>query len=412
MSIRSLVKPPRLRSLEPGTDRKVTWLELFFDLVFAAALSQVAAPLSHDYSLAGLFRFSVLFLLIWWAWAGHTTFSTRFDTDDLVQRLLTLLQMFAVAVMAVNAEDALGSRSAAGFAAAYAAVRLVLVAQYWRATHVAISRPLSVHFFAGHGAAALLWLVSSVVAPPGRFWIWAVAFTVDFGTPILGLRHTIRIPPDAAHLPERFGLFTIILLGESMIAIMQGMESQEYWSASAALSALCGMCLIFLIWWWYFDEASGHVARQGSSSRHAALLHVWGEAHVLLFLGIVTTGVGIEHVISVATVRHLEPHESWILSGGVALVMASLTTIGAASRRAERDPRPLRVFGLHWALAAVTLGTGAIAHLIPSVVAISLLAALCLGQVALSMRGQSHNRNRFDASSDRRATGTTLIAAG
>ena len=99
--------------------RKVTWLELFFDLVFVAAVSQVAAPLHHDYSLDGLLRLVPLFALIWWAWTGHSVFSTRFDTDDGLQRGLTLLQMFAVAVMAANAKDGLDSRSSAGFAAAY-----------------------------------------------------------------------------------------------------------------------------------------------------------------------------------------------------------------------------------------------------------------------------------------------------
>src|SRR5262249_24665675 len=115
----SLRTQVRIRSTgEAG--RKVTWLELFFDLIFVAAVAQVAEPLRHQSSLPGLLRFAPLFVLIWWAWTGHTTFSTRFDTDDVVQRGLTLLQMFAVAVMAANARDALDSRSSAGFAAAYA----------------------------------------------------------------------------------------------------------------------------------------------------------------------------------------------------------------------------------------------------------------------------------------------------
>ena len=122
--MKRFVTPLRLRSLAGGdTGRKVTWLELFFDLIFVAAVSQVAGPLHEHYSMEGLVRFGPLFVLIWWAWVGHTVFSTRFDTDDVIQRGLTLVQMFAVAVMAANAKDALDSRSSAGFAAAYAAVR-------------------------------------------------------------------------------------------------------------------------------------------------------------------------------------------------------------------------------------------------------------------------------------------------
>src|SRR5262245_33892450 len=95
---RPFALPVALRTehgIEEG--RRVTWLELFFDLVFVAAVAQVGTHLQQDYSLAGLARFSLLFVLIWWAWLGHTTFSTRFDTDDVVQRALTGLQLFLVA---------------------------------------------------------------------------------------------------------------------------------------------------------------------------------------------------------------------------------------------------------------------------------------------------------------------------
>src|SRR6188474_1658923 len=184
----TLIAPLRLRSTgEAG--RKVTWLELFFDLIFVAAVAQVAEPLRHEYTIDGLARFAPLFLLIWWAWTGQSVFSTRFDTDDVVQRGLTLVQVFVVAAMAANAKDALDSRSSAGFAAAYAAVRLVLVAQYMRARHVPGARALTNRYVAGHGGAAVLWLASALVPPAVRFWIWAIAFVVDLGTPWLAVRH-------------------------------------------------------------------------------------------------------------------------------------------------------------------------------------------------------------------------------
>ena len=209
--MRTLIAPLRVRSTgEAG--RKVTWLELFFDLIFVAAVAQVAEPLRDHYSVIGLVRFAPLFALVWWAWTGHTVFSTRFDTDDVIQRGLTLVQMFAVAAMAANAKDALDSRSSAGFAAAYAAVRFILVAQYFRARQVPDARPLATRYLLGHGSAALLWLTSAFVPAPERFWLWGVAFALDLGTPWLAVRHSVKIPPDAAHLPERFGLFTLIFL--------------------------------------------------------------------------------------------------------------------------------------------------------------------------------------------------------
>lgn len=123
----------RLRSAKgPQAARKVTWLELFFDLVFVAAVAQVAEPLHHHYTAHELIRLAPLLTLIWWAWTGHSFFSTRFDTDDHVQRVLTFVQMFVVAVMAANAKDTLDSRSTAGLP------RLTpcCASSWWRSTRV------------------------------------------------------------------------------------------------------------------------------------------------------------------------------------------------------------------------------------------------------------------------------------
>src|SRR5687768_8709678 len=89
--------------------RKVTWTELFFDLVFVAAVAQVGAPLAAQFSFGELGRFAVLLLIIWWAWHGYAVYATRFDTDDRVERTATLLQMVAVIFMAANAEQGLDS---------------------------------------------------------------------------------------------------------------------------------------------------------------------------------------------------------------------------------------------------------------------------------------------------------------
>jgi low temperature requirement protein LtrA len=336
MGIRRLVQPLRLRSeggLEPG--RRVTWLELFFDLVFVAAVAQVGTHLQDDYSLDGLLRFSLLFLLIWCAWLGHTTFSTRFDTDDLIQRGLTALQMFLVAVMAVNATGALDSRDSAGFAAAYAVMRLVLVAQYLRARRISRARALVTRYASGCGIAAALWMVSALVPAPGRFWIWALALLIDVCTPLISTRHLVDVPHDAAHLPERYGLFTIILLGESMVAVMTGMERQEYWSPRAASSAVLGMGLVFAIWWWYFDGVEAAAERGVRSHRDGKRFHIWSYAHFPLYLGIAVAGVGVEHIIATATGEPLHAPEAWILGSAVAVAAFSLLAMGAVSVKAE-----------------------------------------------------------------------------
>jgi low temperature requirement protein LtrA len=375
--------PLRLRSLASDSGRKVTWLELFFDLIFVAAVSQVAAPLREHYSVVGLVRFAPLFALIWWAWTGHTVFATRFDTDDVIQRGLTLVQMFAVAVMAANAKDALDSRSSAGFAAAYAAVRIVLVAQYFRAGQIPEARPLTTRYLVGHGTAAILWLVSALVPAPERFWIWAVAFAVDLGTPWLAVRHSVNVPPDAAHLPERFGLFTLILLGESVVAVMQGMESQEDWTPAAATSAFLGMGISFLIWWWYFDGASGASEQPVRTRREAVWFHVWSYAHFPLYLGIVVAGVGVKRIVTAASRATVATTEAVILTGAIATVMLAMTAIGTASAGRQRSGSSDVIENL--LLAAAMLAIGIFGHIDSPVVLIIVIAGLCLAQLGVSL---------------------------
>src|SRR5690348_10116038 len=103
--------------------RRTTWTELFYDLVFAAVISQAGSPLSTNYTLDGIASYTILLTLVFLAWFGYTTFSTQFACEDLLQRSLIVAQVFLIAVMAANASGPLSSQDAAGFAAAYGAVR-------------------------------------------------------------------------------------------------------------------------------------------------------------------------------------------------------------------------------------------------------------------------------------------------
>jgi low temperature requirement protein LtrA len=385
MSTHPWIHPPRLwPSDSHATGRRVTWLELFFDLVFVAAVAQVDAPLVNDYTVAGIGRFFAFFLLIWWAWTGHTIYSTRFDTDDVVQRVLTLLQMFAVAAMAANAKDAFSSVSSAGFGAAYAAMRVILVLQYVRARRVPESRQLTTHYALGFGAAAAVWLVSAVVPTPWRYWMWAVALLIDLGTPVLAVRHAERFPPDAAHLPERFGLFTIILLGESIVAVMHGMESQPAWSVPAALCAFQGMAIAFCFWWWYFDGASGASMRHVQTRRQAKLFHIWSYAHLPMYLGIAIVAIGIKHIISLQPSARLQPAEAWIFCAAVALVMLAITTLSFTSDSRGNNQRLTARLLPQYLLASLVLAAGTIGDRVLPVSLVSGVTMACILQVFLS----------------------------
>jgi len=262
----------------------------------------------------------------------------------------------------------------------------VLALQYLRVRRVLKSLKLTTHYASGFGIAATLWLVSAVVPTPSRYWMWALALAIDLATPFLALHHAEKIPPDAAHLPERFGLFTIILLGESIVAVMHGMESQEYWSATAALAALQGMGIAFCFWWWYFDGATGAAERPIRSKQESTLFHIWSYMHLPLYMGIAIVAVGIKHIISLAPDTYLHPSEAWILCTATALAMFALATIGATARSAQRSPHLGVDLLQHYLIAGITLLAGAIGSRVPPAFLVLGLASLCLLQVGLSIR--------------------------
>ena len=326
-----LSRPIRLVSTEAGQSRRASWLELFFDLIFVAAVAQVSVPLSTDYTVQGLGRYALMFFLIWWAWLGHTMYSSRFDSDDILHRVLTFIQMFAAAAMAANAKAAFDSRDSAGFGAAYAVLRTVQSVQYLRARRLRETRRLTTLYAAGTGVAAVAWAVAAAIPIPARFYVWTVALLVDLSTPWIAARYTHKFPPHPEHLPERFGLFTIILLGESVAAVMRGMESQETWPMSAAISAISGLGLAFGYWWWYFDGVKAAAERRIQAGRGLKAFHVWTYIHFPMYLSIAVVGVGVEHVISLPAGSHLHREEFLILVLSGLLVTILLQIVGLTS---------------------------------------------------------------------------------
>jgi low temperature requirement protein LtrA len=381
-----LIQSPQLWPADPRNHRRVTWMELFFDLIFVGAVAEVGIPLGSHYSPSGLFRYTFLFVLIWWAWSGHTLYSTRFNTDDLVHRLLILLQSFIAAVMAANARDALDSESSAGFGAAYAGMRLILVAQYLRARRLPETRALTTRYAIGFGVAAIIWIASALVDIPARYFLWTMALIIDFGTPWLARRHTLAFPPDATHFPERFGLFTIILLGEFVISVMHGIESQESWSFSAASTAFASMAFGFILWWWYFDVARNADERRIRTKKQAALFQVWNYAHLPLFLGIGIAGVGFRRAISLEADAHLSASETQILTAAVAVLMVALISMGATSDAAQKRCGLGNYLWPQYLIAALVVGLGHFGPFVPRAAFAAVLLVAAVAQAVLTQR--------------------------
>jgi len=324
-------------------------------------------------------------------------YSTRFDADDVVQRLLTLLQIFAAAAMAANAKPAFDSRDSAGFGAAYAVLRAVLVVQYLRARRLKETRRLTTLYAVGFGAAAFLWAVAAIFPAPVRFWLWAAALLIDLGTPWLAVRHTHKCPRDAEHLPERFGLFTIILLGESVAAVMHGMESQDMWSPSAAISAFTGLSLAFGYWWWYFDGARGAAKRHVTSNRKTLLFQIWTYAHLPLYLCVAVVGVGVEHVIALPQGAHLHREDAWILTAAAAALMTTLTIIGFTSDEAQMRRRSLGQWAVRFALCLAALLASLVATAVPPCMLLIYLALLCAAEQVMLMTTDTVDQQRAES---------------
>ncbi|MBA3365325.1 MAG: low temperature requirement protein A [Actinobacteria bacterium] len=189
-------QPPRLRTIESGEDdRRATWLELFFDLVFVAAVAELSLNLIDDPSLGGLLGYLGLFVPVWWAWMGFTFYANRFDSDDLAYRLLTLAGMFAVAALATTVHGALDDGQL-GFTIAYVSIRCALLFLYGRAiVHVEVGRRLAAWYFTVFGFAVLIWTASLLFGGPLRYWLWALALALEIGAPVVGWRLIPQAPP-------------------------------------------------------------------------------------------------------------------------------------------------------------------------------------------------------------------------
>jgi low temperature requirement protein LtrA len=313
------LQPPRLRiGEETEGERRATWLELFYDLVFVVAVSQLAHYLHDHVSLSGLLGFVVLFIPVWWSWIGTTFYANRFDSDDIGRRLLTGLHMVTAAAMAVNIHHGL-SETSAGFAIAYALGRAVLVVEYVRAgQHIPAARPLTNLYATGFAIAASFWLVSAFVPIPWRFVLWALGIVVDFATPLTAGRMQVKLPPHPSHLPERFGLFTIIVLGEAIIAVVSGVSEQN-WDIFTVIAAVFGLCIAFSIWWVYFDNIGGTPVQRVQTDGQITKINIWLYTHFPLVTGIAATGVGVELVLTSQPLVALPDAQRWLICGAVAL---------------------------------------------------------------------------------------------
>jgi len=376
------LEPPRLRTLEDDKDRRATWLELFLDLVFVAAIAQVASTLSADPTAAGFGRFLALFLPIGWAWAGFTFYATRFDTDDLVYRLLTLLGMFGVAGLASTVPNALhGGQNA--FVLAYVSVRCILLVLYIRVYRdLEIARPVARWFILMFGLAIVDWLISLAVPVPWKYVFWGLALALEHAAPIRAWRMLRGMPVDPRHIPERFGLLIIIVLGESVIGVVLG-TAQVSWTAVSGLVAFAGFLAAASIWWLYFDFLDGTAVV--TRNVRSGITFVY--AHYFIAAGIAALGVGVKLAILSVEPGPKYDDSGWIAAAGTALCMSGLAAIQLATPPTLVDADVVLRLGT----ASFAALLAALSTVLSPVAVLWLIAAALVAQVVFELA--AHERH-------------------
>ena len=291
------LKPPRFRT-DDGPHRQATWLELFFDLVFVVTVAGLASLLREDLTWTGLAWFAFLFWPAWWLWTDWSYYGDQFDTDDAIYRLAVLAAMFGVLAIAHIAPRITDGRAAWG-SLVFAGLYAILAALYARAVRPNPEiAPIPLSYAVVMGLAAALWAVSALVPPPWRYSLWAATvLAVMAHSPIVHALNPDR-PTQVSHMPERFGLFAIVALGESTVAVSAGVEEVGF-SPTVLVAALAGFALAASIWWVFFVRDDPSAMSAEIAGRRGSILrsHVYGYAHCLLYVGIVAASVGAEEAI-------------------------------------------------------------------------------------------------------------------
>jgi low temperature requirement protein LtrA len=372
-----LVAPPRLRTED---DRAATRLELFFDLAYVLVIHQLALALKDDLGWHGVAVFAGLFVVTWWSWVTTTLYANRFDTNDVLYRLLKLAATFAVAVMAASASTAVGGDGTVAFAVGYIATRVILAALYFRAwRHISDVRLTINLYFAATVISAMIWAISLLTPSPVTYILWAVGIAIEAMAPLAATRWGPDVPLHLDHLPERFGLFVILVLGESISAIVLGMHD-THWAWSSLSVAALGFTIAAAVWWMYFDigGAEAKTLLQDDDmavSSGRADGYIYG--HLPLTLGAALLGVGIEQYV-LHPVGELTTAGRWVLCGGLALFVTGICCILGWSSSNWRTILPWPALAI-----PVVIGIGLVDNALPYASAI----VLAVGSVIAVITG-------------------------
>jgi len=366
---------------DPNEPHRVsTPLELLFDLCFVVAVAQAAAQLHQhlaEHQLrAGLLGYVMVFFAIWWAWMNFTWFASAYDTDDVPYRLLTLLQIAGVLVLAAGVPAAGTRYDFTQITIGYVIMRIAMVAQWLRvARDYPPGRAAAWRYAAGISACQMGWVVRLVLPHPWDEIGFPMLAAAELAVPLWaesGGRPTSWHPK---HINERYGLFTLIVLGECVLAVTVAVQSAVTGHGASApllVTAAGALVLIFGLWWSYFkhDAAEGLRASLGSSL-------VWGYGHYAVFGAAAALGAGLEVVID--TVEHVSQVSATTAALTVAIPVSVYLVIDAGLNARVTCGRPIE-----WRWVMITVILVLLAAAAAAVIALPVTIAV-MGAVVASL---------------------------
>jgi low temperature requirement protein LtrA len=333
MSKRSLWELPELNYREEqGEHSKVTWLELFFDLFFVASIAQIAHGMYEHLSWQGAEDFFMLFIPVWWIWIGFTNYNERFESNGLEIRFFTFLLMLPVIGLALFSHHGI-DKGFQGIVLSYVSARLFLTILWVRAAcYIPLVRPTAIRFVIGFAGSLALSLSSVFVKTDCSYYLFSVALFIDLLTPLTTVTHQMKLPLlSSSKRPERVGLLVIIVLGEMVVGVVNGLANVHHLTLSLFLEASLGVTLGFAFWWIYFDFIARRPPKSGISWGFA-----WGYLHLPLVMAFTATGAGISSVIGKEEMLPLEAKQ--VIASAVACALMVMSLIERTLHRESTEP--------------------------------------------------------------------------
>ncbi|GHH07800.1 low temperature requirement protein A [Streptomyces lanatus] len=287
----------RLTARGRGESHRVaTPLELFFDLCFVVAIAQAGIQLVHavaeGHAGEGILNYAMVFFAIWWAWMNFTWFASAYDNDDVLYRVVTLIQIAGVLVLAAGISRAFEEHEYLAVLLGYVIMRLALVGQWLRVAGSSHGpeRRMALRYAVGVLLCQIGWVGLVVLPEDARAWVFLVMAILEMCVPPFAEKdHPTSWHPH--HIAERYGLFTIIVLGETIaaatVAVKTGIDENDALGELLPIAA-GGLLIIFAAWWIYFVvPIHGHLR----SNKQAFL---WGYGHYVVFASAAAIGAGLE----------------------------------------------------------------------------------------------------------------------